>query len=409
MTTTPVRDSLSARRVMTVVVVIAGIAAAVYGTSGILYFTRVLHVSADRMGIVLSVAGAASIAAGAATGWASDRFGPRWALGGSLTLAALATVTLLWAHNGLSLFLIVPTVSAMHAAVHIAMATMVNHIVSEEVNEFRGRVRAILNIGLAVGAGAAGVIAQWNSVFAYRTAFAATAVLLLMVVIPVTWLPDPAAPETDSGAGLRTVLHDRPYLTLATVDGILALLHSIQQVAIPLWIITATLAPRWTIASADLANMMIVVLFQAAICRKIADPSSGGRAYRYAGWVVLTSCAILSATPHQPWLAVTAIGVGAAVLACGELWHTAAGFELSNRLAPPDAVGRYLGVFGTGLMISLTVGPALVTWLCIGVGRTGWLILGGLILTGGLAAPRLTGWARSTRPADIPDLSKIAS
>ncbi|MFI8265065.1 hypothetical protein [Streptomyces sp. NPDC085665] len=58
-------------------------------------------------------------------------------------------------------------------------------------------------------------------------------------------------------------------------------------------------------------------------------------------------------------------------------WHAAAGFEISFALAPRQATGQYLGVFGLGAGLAEAAGPALIIFLCITWGRA---------LTG-LAAP----------------------
>ncbi|MEU0007322.1 hypothetical protein ABZ079_24350 [Streptomyces sp. NPDC006314] len=51
----------------------------------------------------------------------------------------------------------------------------------------------------------------------------------------------------------------------------------------------------------------------------------------------------------------------------GELWHAAAGFEVSFALAPDHATGQYLGVFGLGAGLAEAFGPGLlialrITW-----------------------------------------------
>ncbi|WP_405464693.1 hypothetical protein OG783_13845 [Streptomyces jietaisiensis] len=71
----------------------------------------------------------------------------------------------------------------------------------------------------------------------------------------------------------------------------------------------------------------------------------------------------------------------------GELWHAAAGFEISFALAPPRATGQYLGVFGPGAGLAEAFGPALLIWLCLGWGRPDWYVVGVLSALTGLLAP----------------------
>jgi MFS family permease len=78
----------------------------------------------------------------------------------------------------------------------------------------------------------------------------------------------------------------------------------------------------------------------------------------------------------------------------GELWHSAAGFEVSYALAPEQATGQYLGVFGLGAGLAEAVGPALLIGLCISWGRPGWYVVGVLFLATGLVTPAAVRWAR---------------
>ncbi|MEV5650254.1 MFS transporter [Nocardia sp. NPDC052254] len=387
------------RRMLTIVVSGAGLAAGVYLTSGILYFSRIAHISSGRIGFGLSIAGGLCVAVVVAAGRVSDRFGPGPTLRWSLVFAAIATAALPWVRDGGTFLVIVPITSAAHAGAQLAVATMVSRLGDENANEVRGYLRSVLNVGLALGAGASGLVAQSDSPEIYRVIFLGTAVLLLAVAALVGRLPHIAPPVTRHDGAARAVLRDRPYLALAALDGVLALQHSMQAVAVPLWIVSATTAPRWSIAAADIANTVIVVLFQVRVCRRVATPTAGARAYVYSGWAVLCACLVVSmAADHSTWLSLLLVGIAAVVLAVGELWHSAAGFEVSNALAPAHAVGHYLGVYGAGLRIAQTAGPALVAWLCLGLGKIGWLISGVAMLGAGLLAPYLIAWAVRTRP-----------
>ena len=77
----------------------------------------------------------------------------------------------------------------------------------------------------------------------------------------------------------------------------------------------------------------------------------------------------------------------------GELWQAAGGFELSFTLAPPHAVGQYQGLFGMGLGLGVTLGPAVLIALCITWGTPGWWVVGGLFAVTGLAVPAVVRWA----------------
>jgi dipeptide/tripeptide permease len=97
-------------------------------------------------------------------------------------------------------------------------------------------------------------------------------------------------------------------------------------------------------------------------------------------------------------VAVALLVAAVTVHTIGEIWQAAGGFELSFALAPAHAVGQYQGLFGMGLGLGTTIGPALLIALCIEWGAPGWWVVGGLFAATGLAVPAATRWAERTRP-----------
>lgn len=102
----------------------------------------------------------------------------------------------------------------------------------------------------------------------------------------------------------------------------------------------------------------------------------------------LIAAAVLPLSAYLPgWAAVMVLLAAVVVHTVGELWHAAAGFEVSFALAPEHATGQYLGVFGLGAGLAETVGPGLLIGLCITWGTPGWYVLGALFLVTGLVVP----------------------
>jgi dipeptide/tripeptide permease len=81
------------------------------------------------------------------------------------------------------------------------------------------------------------------------------------------------------------------------------------------------------------------------------------------------SAAVMFLLPKVAWAAATLLLAAVVVHTIGELWHSAAGFEVSFALAPQHATGQYLGVFGLGAGLAEAVGPALLISLCITILR----------------------------------------
>ncbi|WP_245689692.1 MFS transporter [Streptomyces chattanoogensis] len=269
--------------------------------------------------------------------------------------------------------------------------------------EFRGCLRAVTNVGISLGALLAGWIVQVGTLTAYQLliignalAFAASAAILVL-------LP-PVEPGPTVGGPRWIALRDRPYLVLTVLDGIMAIQFKVLTVAIPLWIVEATTAPPWLISGTMLLNTVLVIALQVRAGRNVNSPVAGAGAYRRSGMAFLLSCALVSLSAGIPaWAAGALLLTAVLIHTIGELWHSAAGFEVSFGLAPKHATGQYLGVFGLGAGLAEALGPALLISACITWGRPGWYVVGALFAVTGLAAPLAVRWAqRQTSPVIPP-------
>jgi hypothetical protein len=81
----------------------------------------------------------------------------------------------------------------------------------------------------------------------------------------------------------------------------------------------------------------------------------------------------------------------------GELWVSAASFELNFALAPAHAQGQYSGLFGLGPGFASAGAPSVLGVLCISWGAPGWLVMGAVFVAVGLAMPYAVRWAERTR------------
>jgi hypothetical protein len=242
-------------------------------------------------------------------------------------------------------------------------------------------------VGISLGAVLAGWVVQVGTVPAYQLMVAGNAIAFVVAGVVLVLLP-PVAPLPAVGGPRWTALRDRPYLLLTALDGVLAVQFKVLTVGIPLWLVGATAAPHWLISGTILTSTFIVIVFQVRASRSIVSPLAGGHAYRRAGAAFLVSCALISLAAGVPAWAAAALFIAAAVIhTIGELWYSAAGFEVSFALAPRHATGQYLGVFGLGAGLADALGPGLIIALCITWGRPGWYVVGAMFALTGLAAP----------------------
>jgi hypothetical protein len=369
-------------------------------TSGVLYFTRVVGLPTAQVGIGLSIAGLAALAAGVPVGHWADRRGARGAYAAMLLCEAAGMAGLCFVHEFWSFLACVCLGGAAHTAGPAARGPLVQEYGGARPAAFRGYLRSVTNLGIAAGAVLAGWVVQADTREAYLLLNAGTAVsyagcaavVLLLPAVPLR----PPAPE-----GRWIALRDGPYLLLTTLDGLMAVQYRVLTTVVPLWLVTRSAAPHWSVSAVMVVNTALVVLLQVRAGRHVDTPRAGGLAFRRAGFAFLVSCAALSALPAlPPWPTIALLLTAVVVHTAGEIWHAAGGFEVSFALAPAHAVGQYQGVFGMGLGFGMTVGPALLIALCLGMGVPGWWIVGGFFALTGLAVPPAVRWADRRRVRD---------
>ncbi|MEU8542486.1 MFS transporter [Streptomyces sp. NPDC048717] len=369
-----------------------------YLTAGVLYFTEAVHLPAAQVGLGLGIAGGLSLAVGIGVGHLADRRGARGVYALTLAAQALATAAFVLADSFWLFAVTVGTTMSAKAAGLAARAPLIRHYGGDRPQTFRAYLRAVTNVGISLGALLAGWAVTVGTLPAYRLLVAGNAVAFAASAAILILLP-PTPPAPPAGGPRWIALRDRPYLLLTALDGVMAVQFKVLTVAVPLWLVTATTAPRWLISGTMLVNTVIVVLFQMRAGRGIDSPAAGGAAYRRAGVAFLVSCSLASLSAGIPaWAAAALLVTAMTIHTIGELWHSAAGFEVSFALAPQHATGQYLGVFGLGAGLAEAFGPGLLIALCVTWGRPGWYVAGALFALTGLAAPRAVRWAHRRQP-----------
>ncbi|WP_405829514.1 MFS transporter [Streptomyces sp. NBC_01176] len=375
------------------------IGSGLYLTAGVLYFTQAVHLPAGQVGLGLAIAGLVSLALGIAVGHLADRHGARGVYATTLVVQALATAGFVLADGFWPFVLVVGAAAGAKAAGTAARSPLIRHYGGDRPQEFRAYLRAVTNVGISLGAVGAGWVVQVGTLTAYQLMVIGNAIAFAVSATLLVLLP-PVPPVPATGGPRWIALRDRPYLLLTALDGIMAIQFKVLTVAIPLWIIGATTAPHWLISGTMLTGTVIVVAFQVRAGRNVDSPTAGGNAYRRAGVAFLVACSMISLSAGTPaWAAATLLIAAVVIHTIGELWHSAAGFEVSFALAPRHATGQYLGVFGLGAGLAEALGPGLLIALCITWGRPGWYVVGAMFALTGLAAPLAVRWAQTHQNA----------
>ncbi len=368
-----------------------------------IYTTTVLRLTPGQFGIGVGLAAGFALAASTPTGHLADRVGPRTVQIWSFVALAPLSAALLYVH-GMTEYVVAACAQAVaYSASRSARMAMIAGLVPPSERVYvRSYVRAVSNAGVAISAGAAGVLLSVGTATVYRAAVAFIAVVYLATGLMTVLLPAVPAQPRRAGPTL-VVLRDRPYLVLMVLDGLLSMHNLLLDVVLPLWVLHRTHAPRWMIAVVVLTNTLLVVVLQVKVARGTDEPGPAARAERSGALCLGIACLIfaLSQGVSAP-LACTLLVLGAVVHVLGEIRQAAGSWGISFGLAPDDAQGQYQGTYAMGADIGKMIAPAVLTWLAIDHGRAGWIAMAVGFAALGALVPPVVGWAQRKRRAAAP-------
>ncbi len=381
----------------------------VYGTGLIvtamtLYAVRVVHLTTQRAGLALTIAGLVGLLAAMPMGRLADRYGPRDVFRMTLLVQALsASGYVFFAHSFVS-YLVVAIVDG--TAVSSSLTTSVallRRVGGDNATTFRSQANVVLNAGITLGIATCGIAIQLNTVDAYRALFLGNALSCLLDMAGLGLLPRykplPGAREGSPFAAMR----DRPFLAYTVLSGTMFMQYFVLGLLLPVWVVFHTHAPRWSVSAFVVINTVMVVLFQLRVGKTVQTLRQGGAAIRRAGVVFLISCSAMGlATGLPAWAALLLLAGAVVVHTYGELWHASATFALDFGLAPPHAQGQYQGLVSVGNFAGQAMSPLVLVGLVLSGGRLGFVLLGAWFAVLGLAGPAVARWGERTRPAAPP-------
>ncbi|MFE6691756.1 MFS transporter [Streptomyces sp. NPDC057743] len=367
-------------------------------TVSILFFTRSVGLSADRVGLGMTVAAACGVAASILAGRASDAIGPR-PTAIALTLVQGLAVACYPLVGGFTGFLVAAgLVMGCHSASEAARGALIASAVgAAERVPARAYLHAVTNAGLAVGTALGGVALHRDTRPVYDTLLLVSGALLVFSGLACLRLPPAARTGRPAGARPWDVLRDRRFALFTVLNTVLVTNDSLITVVLPLWIAQRTHAPIAIYSAILLLNTVVVVCFQVRAGRRVEDVPSGIRALRRSGALLALCCAFFAlAAGRAPWMAAAVLVAGAVAHVIGELLYSVGSWALAFELAPEHAHGQYQGVFTMSIQLGGMVAPAAGTALIIGGGTGGWLAFAAVLLAAGLAAPTVTRLAPRT-------------
>lgn len=346
-----------------------------FAAGSAVFFTRSVGLSAAQVGIGLSAAAAAGLAIAVPGGRLADRVGPVRVV----VAAALCSMVLFASYvlvDSFAAFLVVVTLLGITSRLdRIAIGAVIAGLLERgdrvKVSAF---LRSVNNAGFAIGATLAGVVVAIDTRPAYLALPIGNVVATGVMVSLRSRLPRvPPAPPRAPGEQRWIALRDRPFVGLTLLYGLARLDGTLLDVAVPLWILHHTGAPRPLVAALMVVNTVMVVTLQVRAARGTETRHGIVRAKRLASLAMIAACFVFAASGWVGESAAIAILVGGmALLTTGELLISAAGWSMLYGLARPHAQGEYGAVFSLGTSAMQMGGPALVVLLTDRYGVTGW-------------------------------------
>ncbi len=348
-----------------------------FHTVGIIYFSFTVGLGAHSVALAFTIGAAVSLAVSVPAGHLADKWSPKYVGIASFVLQGivlgLQVFTKTW-----SVFVILLCLEYFveRFGQNARMSYIAQIGEGQKRVEARAYMRAVTNLGIGSGTLIAGIALAINTPTAYKTMIALDALTFLFAALAYTRVPNVAPTLAQHEKFDWSVLKDHRYIIATALNGGLNLHFLVQNVAIPVWVVQETNAPRWMISGIMLMNTIAIVLFQVRSSKKATDLKAAIQLFQQASfYVALASLIYAMAHGVNALLASLIMLVGMAVHVAGELTGSNSAWMIAMDLADQRRQGVYQGIWAMGFGLTDMVGPSLLVALVIGIGQFGWVIL----------------------------------
>ncbi|HEX3617317.1 MAG TPA: MFS transporter [Solirubrobacteraceae bacterium] len=367
------------------------------GTGLILPLTVLLFVVHERVpahlvGLGISIGGVIALLLAPLGGHLVDRIGSKHALIGAWLLGCAAVACYVLVRSWLEIIGVITALSFAGNISSTARSTLLASIVeSSQLSRVMAIARSFRNAGYGVGGLlATAALVAGSSGFLLAVYGDATSFLLAALLVSgMTSRPTPprAVDIVRDDVTLRTVLTDWRYIAVTGFDALISFHQVALQVALPLWVVLYTHAPRALVGLLFTLNTVVVVIAQVRVSRDVRGLAQAPRTYVRGGLsMVAASAAFLSAHYVGARAAVVLLVIGALFMTCAEMLCSAADWVVSFGLADDDHRGKYLAVYSMGNSLGDAVGPSVSTALLSAGAVVVWPAIAAIVAVGSLAS-----------------------
>ena len=374
----------------------------VFMSGNVIYFTLAVGLSPAQVGLGISAASLAGFMASLLLGMVSDRIGARRLLT-ILFVAEAVGFTLYPLVNSVPIFFaLIVVMGFLEFGTGPSMAALIQTMVPlQDRVRMRAVMRTVFNIGFSIGSGIAAVAVLGRDVL--DAIPLSTAVLIGVAAVLVRLLPADRSRPTAVRAKKFSAVRDLRFVTVVGLSSVLATHVTIVLVVLPLWVLTRTPVPHWTVPLMLVLNTAFVITFQVRASRGAGTLSGAAQMARRSGLWLATACGIVAVTARTSNTVVTMAVLLTALLVFSitEVTQSASAWGLAYGLAPERAPAEYLGTFDLHVIGQNVVGPALLSGIVISLGSWGWGLIAGVVL---IAAALIVPAARRARSSEpLPD------
>ncbi|MEV7615747.1 MFS transporter [Streptomyces sp. NPDC089799] len=325
-----------------------------------LYLTQQRGYSASFAGLVAALHGLGGVVSTLAAGVLTDRLGRRPTMLAAQASTAFSVALLGFMEHPAAIAAVALLVGMTSNASRPAVQAMMADIVRPE-----DRVRAFalnywaINLGFAVSAVAAGVIAEYSYLAGFLGEAALTLVCAVLVYVK---LPESRPERTGAAAagepaiGLGTVLRDRRFMGVVGLSFLISLIFTQGSVGLPVAMGAAGFSPG-DYGLVIAVNGVLIVALQIPVTRFIEhrDPQR-----------LLVVSALLAGYGFALTAFAGSIGVYAltvCVWTLAEIVNSPTQMSLVVRLSPVHGRGRYQGMYSMSWSVAALVAPLMAGYV----------------------------------------------
>jgi MFS family permease len=346
-------------------------------TTGIIYFSLIVGLGAQKVALAFSLSGALSLLLSIPIGHVIDRFPPRRIAVLALIAQGFAAAALIFTRNWWLLLVVLSLDSIFEGfgqTSRMAVVAMMGE--GEERVVIRAYTRAVTNLGIAFGTVVAGFALAINTETAYKVMIAVDALTFFVAAAAYMRVEKFAASLQNKESFDWSILKDYRYIKAMILSGLMSMHFILQNVAIPIWVVKETNAPRWWVSVIMVINTIAVVLFQERMSKGVGDVKSAAKQFQSAGFFIAIACLFYAFSKGvNLYIASMLLVIAMLVHVVGELQASTGSWSIAFELADQNRQGAYQGLWRMGFGSMNVIGPSLVIFLAIGLGQIGWIIM----------------------------------